>query len=312
MIARYECLHRHPVVFRALTGVSLAEFDTLIADVLPQYAATERLRHTRPARQRAIGAGPPFRLDSRDQVLLTVVWLRKYLTHELLGWLFAVSDSTVTRCLGRLLPVLAAAGVATMRLPPPPSHLRLQRDTLLAAIPELLVIVDSFAQRVQRPKERAAADTWYSGKKKQHTMKSQLVVDEDSGAIVEVGPSVKGPTADITLLKQSGVVDRLPPGVGIGGDLAYMGVQALHPAGLGATPRKKPCVKERSPEDRACNKAFSQRRIVVEHTMGRVRRWECLTHADREHREHHRERVQAVSGWVNRQLRGRERVAVAA
>jgi len=63
MIARYECLHRHPVVFRALTGVSLAEFDTLIADVLPQYAATERLRHTRPARQRAIGAGPPFRLE---------------------------------------------------------------------------------------------------------------------------------------------------------------------------------------------------------------------------------------------------------
>ncbi|MDQ2809908.1 MAG: transposase [Chloroflexota bacterium] len=312
MIARYESVCRHPVVFRALTGLAIAEFDTLIAAVLPQYAAAEQVRHTRPARQRAIGAGPPFRLDSRDQVLLTVVWLRKYLTHELLGWLFGVSDSTVTRCLARLLPVLAAAGAATMRMPQPAQRPRLQRADLLAEVPELLVIVDSFEQRVQRPHQRAEADTWYSGKKKQHTMKSQLTVDEDTGEIVDVGPSVRGPTADMTLLKDSHVLDRLPTGVGIGGDLAYIGIKDLHPSGLGATPRKKPRGKERPAADKAYNTAFARRRIVVEHTIGRARRWECLTQTDREHREHQRERVQAVSGFVNRQLRGIGRVAAAA
>jgi len=71
---------------------------------------------------------------------------------------------------------------------------------------------------------------------------------------------------------------------------------------LGATPRKKPRGKERPAADIAYNTAFSRRRIGVEHTIGRLRRFEALTRADRQHRTQHRERVQAVSGLVNRQI----------
>jgi len=288
-----------------MTGLRLAEFDELLQDVLPRFGAAETQRLTRATRRRAVGGGHPFELAPRDQVLLTVVWLRRYPIHEVLGFLFAVSDSTVGRYIQRVLPLLEATGRATMRLPDPGRKQRRQLAELLQETPALAVVIDSFEQRVQRPRTRSAADPYYSGKKKQHTLKSQIAVDEFTGEIVDVAESVPGPTADIVLLEQSGLLTRLPEGVGALGDLAYMGIAKLHPKGKGATPRKKPRGQPRPPEDVAFNTAFAQRRIVVEHSILRLRYYQALTQTDRNHRQQHTPRVIAVAGLVNRQIRHR-------
>jgi hypothetical protein len=47
---------------------------------------------SRPNRKRAIGAGHPFDLPEPDQILLTIVWLRRHPTREVLGYLFGVGD----------------------------------------------------------------------------------------------------------------------------------------------------------------------------------------------------------------------------
>ena len=301
MILRYAHLSRHPAVFLRLTGLRVAEFDALVADLLPGYAAAERARHQRPGRRRAAGAGHPFALPPRDALLLAVVWLRQYPTHEVLGYLFGVSATTAGRALARWLPLLEAAGRDTMRLPDPGKKRRHHLDALLADTPELAVIVDTFEQRVQRPRARAAADALYSGKKRQHTLKVQLAINEVTGAVVDVAASAPGPTHDLTLLKDSGLLARLPDGVGVLGDLGYQGLGQLHP--LGTTPRRKPRGRERSPEDAAYNRAFARRRIPVEHTIGEVRRYQCLSQTDRHHRRHHHARASAVAGLVNRRLR---------
>jgi hypothetical protein len=192
-----------------------------------------------------------------------------------------------------------------MRLPDPGRKRRKALDSLLEDTPELAVIIDSFEQRVQRSKERTEADGYYSGKKKQHTLKSQIAVDEETGEICDVSESVVGPTADITLLKESGLLERLPQGVGAIGDLAYVGIAEAHPHGQGATPRRKPRGKDRPPEDVCFNRAFSRRRIKVEHTIGRMRRYQSLSQTDRHHRHNHTSRVRAVASLVNRQLRAR-------
>jgi hypothetical protein len=299
---RYIHLTQHPNVFYAVTGLRVAEFDELLADVLPQYAAHEQQRLERPDRQRAIGAGHPFELKERDHILLTVVWLRVYPTHEVLGYLFGVSDSTVSRLIRRVLPVLEQAGRDTMRMPDPGKKRRRKLDELLQDTPELAVVIDSFEQRVQRPRDREEADSYYSGKKKQHTLKSQVAVDETTGQVVDVAESVRGPTADLTVLEQSQLLDRLPSGVGGIGDLAYIGIDKLHPDGLGAAPRRKPRGKPRSAEDVAYNTAFSRRRIIVENTIGRMRRYQSITQTDRNHRQLHTPRVLAIAGLVNRQI----------
>jgi hypothetical protein len=299
---RYEHLKHHANVFLKMTGLRSNEFAALVDDLLPQFAQAEQERLSRPDRQRDIGGGRNTELDGRDQVLLTVVWLRVYPTHEVLDYLFGVSDSTVSRIIQRVLPLLEQAGRDTMRMPDPGRKRRRSLDELLQDTPDLAVIIDSFEQKVQRPKNRDERDGFYSGKKKTHTLKNQVAVDEQTGAIVDISDSVPGPTADIKLLEQSGLMKRLPDGVGGMGDLAYSGIDKLHPHGLGASPRRKPRGKSRTPEDVAYNTAFSRRRILVENTIGRLRRYQSLSQTDRQHRQHHSARVCAVAGLVNRQL----------
>src|SRR5215216_4115411 len=103
MIAKYYNLQRYPTVFKALTGLTVSEFDQLVKDVTPLYQQAQQERHalaTTPSgklkqRQRAVGGGRHCKLLMRDQFLLVVVWLRKYPTNEVLGFLFGVSDSVV-------------------------------------------------------------------------------------------------------------------------------------------------------------------------------------------------------------------------
>jgi hypothetical protein len=339
MILRFDHLQRFPRVFRTMTGLTVAEFDALWTDLQPRLQAARRARGQRPGRRRAPGGGPPFTSGARDQALVTIVWLRQYPTHEALGFFFGVSDSTARRVLIDVLPILEAAGQDSMRLPDPGKARRKTVDALLAQTPELAVVIDSFEQRVQRPrrpKGAAAAgagsstptapggntptppgasatkderhpDTWYSGKKKQHTIKSQVAVDETTGCLVDVSDSVPGPTADIKLLQASGLMARLPEGVGGLGDLAYVGIDDLAPAGRGAAPRRKPRGKPRPEQDVASNRAFAKRRIVVEHGIRRLRCYQALAQTDRQHRRQHRSRVRAVAGLVNHQTRHRQR-----
>lgn len=305
MILRYAHLSRHPAVFHTMTGLTVAAFDDLVTDLLPACVSAKQQRLTRPNRQRAIGGGRHNDLCWTNQLLLTVIWLRTYPTNEVLAYLMGVSDSTISRVIARILPLLEASGKDTMRLPDPGRKRRKTLDTLLNETPELAVIIDTFEQPVQRSTDRADADAHYSGKKKRHTLKSQIAVDEETGEICDLSESVVGPTADITLLKESQLLARLPEGVGGIGDLAYVGIAELHPKGLGATPRRKPRGKDRPPEDVCFNRAFAKRRIKVEHTIGRMRRYQCVNQTDRHHRRNHSARTRAVAGLVNRQIRSR-------
>jgi DDE superfamily endonuclease/Helix-turn-helix of DDE superfamily endonuclease len=298
MIARLDHLRKRPAVFRHLTGIPAAVFDELAAAVVPAVESAHRARLDRPGRRRAVGGGDDFDLSTADQVLLTVVWLRQYPTNEALGFLFGVSDSTASRARARCLPALEKAGRDTMRLPDPGRGRRKRLPALLRDTPGLAVVVDSFEQRTQRPRRRQRA--YYSGKKKAHTLKSQVTVDEESGHFVGVSDSVPGRRADLKLLEESRVLGRLPAGVGALGDLGYVGIGRLHP--LGASPRRKPRGKPRPPEDVRYNRAFSRRRIVVEHAIGRLRRFRAVAHVNRHRREGHAARVRAIAGLVNRML----------
>jgi len=300
MILRREQLQKHPSVFRAMTGLTVKAFDQMLPELLTAFGTDRRRRLDRPGRKRAYGGGDAFDLSVADQFLLTVVWLRHYPTQECLGYLFGVSDSTALRVLRRCLPLLERSGKDTMRLPDPGRGQRKDLPALLKDTPALAVIVDTFEQRSQRPQRRQRA--YYSGKKKAHTLKSQVAVDED-GRVADVGPSRPGRWADLKVFRRSGLVGRLIQAkVGALGDLGYVGLDGLSPRLRGATPRRKPRGHERPPEDRRYNRAFARRRIKVEHAIGRLRRYQALSQVDRHRRKNHTARVRAVAGLVNRML----------
>jgi DDE superfamily endonuclease/Helix-turn-helix of DDE superfamily endonuclease len=300
MILRRDHLGNHPSVFRSMTGLTVGAFDRMLPELLAAFDADRCRRLDRPGRRRAIGGGDDFDLPVADQFLLTVVWLRHYPTQECLGYLFGVSDSTALRAVRRCLPLLERAGRDTMRLPDPGKGQRRDLPALLKETPALAVIVDTFEQRTQRPQRRQRA--YYSGKKKAHTLKSQVAVDED-GQVVDVGPSRPGRWADLKVFRRSGLVGRLLRAkVGALGDLGYLGLDGVHPKLPGATPRRKPRGQARPPEDRRYNRAFARRRIKVEHAIGRLRRYQALTAVNRHGRKGHEMRVRAVAGLVNRML----------
>jgi len=304
MILRYSMLRHKPGIFKAMTGLSVALFDELVWDLEPAYAQATVARRERPGRKRAVGAGHPCCLAARDEVLLTVIWLRHSVTQEALGYFFGVSDTTALRAIGRVLPVLEAAGRDTMRQPPPARRQRYGVAEALRAFPELADlddearVVDSFEQRVQRPTDQKEADRHYSGKKKAHTLKVQVVVELGSGSIREVTPSVPGPCADPTLLRDSGALERLPQGTRMLGDKAYRWkkkaeTDAPLPPPV-AIPRRKPRGKPLPPEDGVYNRAFACVRITVEHVIRDLRIYQALSHVDRHRRQQHTARTCAV------------------
>jgi hypothetical protein len=300
MILRREQLGQHPSVFRSMTGLTVQAFDRLLPELVAAFAAARRRRLDRPGRRRALGGGDDFDLGVADQFLLTVVWLRHYPTQECLGYLFGVSDSTALRAVRRCLPVLEQSGRDTMRMPDPGRGRRKGLPALLKDTPALAVLVDTFEQRTHRPQRRQRA--WYSGKKKAHTLKSQVAVDED-GRFVDVAESRPGPWADLKVFRRSGLAGRLArAGVGALGDLGYLGIDGLVRGLRGATPRRKPKGRPRPDVDRPYNRAFARRRVRVEHAIGRLRRFQALTAVNRHGRRGHAARVRAAAGLVNRML----------
>jgi len=229
--------------------------------------------------------------------------LRHYFTQEALGYFFGVSDSTAKRAIERVLPVLERMGRDTMRQPPPSRRQRYGVADALHAYPELADlddetrVVDSFEQRVQRPRDHREADRHYSGKKKAHTVKTQVVVTLGNGDVRGVTPGVPGPVADPTLLRQSGVLARATPDDPLMGDQAYRAVDNV------VTPRRKPRGKERPPEDVAFNRAFARARIIAEHSIRDLRQFQALTLPDRHRRRGQEPRVCAVVALRARRCR---------
>lgn len=304
MLLRRQHLGQYPTVFRALTGLTVAAFDAMLPGLREAFHADRRRRLDRPDRRRAFGGGDAFDLDPADQFLLTVVWLRHYPTQEVLGFLFGVSDSSALRAVARCLPLLEKAGKDAMRMPDPGRGRRRDLAALLKDTPELAVVIDTFEQRTQRPKRRQRA--YYSGKKKAHTLKSQVAVDED-GRFVDVAESRPGRWADLKVLKGSGLLGKPARAkVGALADLAYVGIDDLHARVHGATPRRKPRGQERPAGDRRYNRAFARRRIVVEHGLARLRRYQALSQVDRHRRRGHTARVRAAAGLVNRMMEHRD------
>ena len=74
---KYLYLSGYPQIFLTMTGLQLDEFEELVSEVGPLYEAAEQARLNRPARQRALGGGDHPDLAVRDQILMTIIWLRQ-------------------------------------------------------------------------------------------------------------------------------------------------------------------------------------------------------------------------------------------
>ena len=243
-------LKQHPQVFTRLFGISPDKFDTLAAQVVPLWikAEKQRLNHPRKIKK---GGGRPYALTPEEVVAMLLLYTRAYITHSFLGALFDVHDSRVCRYFARMRPSVEAV----FDLP--------IKNTDLSEEEILKLVVDATEQRT----ERRNTGCGYSGKKKTHTIKTQIVVDK-KGTIRHVSSSVPGNIHDKKLFDQCALL--LPDGTL--GDLGYLGTNLV-------IPFKSSKLHALTKRQREWNTCHSKKRIIVEHVFASLKAFRIL--ADR-------------------------------
>ena len=100
---RYNTLRHRPRYVLAFTGLTIEEFNQLVASIRSDWITQRIERLTRPERRRKIGGGRKYVLpDLEDQLLIVLVWAKLYPAYLFLEYLFSVDESTVSRMIGSI------------------------------------------------------------------------------------------------------------------------------------------------------------------------------------------------------------------
>ena len=102
----YEKAIRSPKMFKALTGMSPRQFDSLYEDVEKIHGAARRARLSSKPRARGIGAGRPTALGLKEQLIMLLSYYRTYMTQNIEGLLFGTGQATVSRTITDLEPTV--------------------------------------------------------------------------------------------------------------------------------------------------------------------------------------------------------------
>jgi hypothetical protein len=262
-----EHLNSYPAEkVRALLGVTLVALSELLAKVLPELVRRRQAKRVqRPDRQRAVGGGRRRRLKPYQEVLLTLVSLRHHVAPAVVGERFGVSADTAENTFPEVVFVLRDICPAQRWN----AEKRWQKNEPRWTPDEVeRVLIDSFESPVRRPSLPARQKRIYSGKKKRHTRKSQVVTDA-KGAILDLDPGQRGPTADKRLYEQRTVAERYPHAQKQG-DLAYQGIAGVR------VPHKKPKGERLTEAQRAENRRLATVRVHVEPGIRRIKGWRIL------------------------------------
>jgi IS5 family transposase len=303
----YDDLCRHPAAFPSLTGMTRAEFDALAerferAETELRSAATATRRDGK-ARTRAAGAGHPHRHDGCGWLLMALLWLRIYPTYEVLGFFFGLHKRNAQLNVRGALEVLDSFDDFPFDRPGRDRPKLRSAATVMAAFPQVRIIIDGKEQRCNRPEGYEEQKPYYSGKKKCHTIKTQVVVDP-TGRIESVSDSVPGgANHDLKVLRSSEVLEGLDAGEGAMLDKGYVGIRNDYPDVPIILPFKAWRGRPLTEEQKAYNRVVASHRVVVEHTMAQLNRFTVLRQVFRAQKRHrHSQVVRVVAKLVNRRM----------
>jgi len=238
-----------------------------------------------------------------------LLYYRLYITSTLTGVLFDLDQSNVLKDIHKLEPL-------AKEILPLPQKLhdkakRLQNiEEIEAMFPEFKAFTDATEQEIPRPKNKQKRKTHYSGKRKRHTVKTQLTVNS-KGLIIHKSRHVRGSTHDYALYKHSH--PKLPTKVRSGLDLGYLGIKDDYPnlncvlpikkknPGRGKVGVKAP---ELSIEQKAFNRELASERVVVEHTNSRVKKFLVWGGEFRNRPKRYDVMTDIVSGLINFRILG--------
>ena len=172
-----------------------------VARVLPAFAAAYAVLYPPDktwegkVRQRQSGGGAKGGLPQMaDNLFFILVYQKTNPLQTMHGLQFELSQPQTHYWIHRLLPVLQRA-LAALGMAPERDARRVATSALaLEGAPDMAI--DGTERRRQRPTNAAQQQAQYSGKKKTHTDKNILLVNEHTTKVVYRGPTVAGKKHD--------------------------------------------------------------------------------------------------------------------
>jgi len=232
----YTTLHDRPREFLAATGLTHDEFVRVLPAFATAYTVLSPPDKTWEGkeRQRQRGGGAKGGLPHmEDKLLFILVYQKTNPLQTMHGLQFALRQAQTNYWIHHLLPVLQHA-LPALGVAPERDASRVATSALaLEGAPDMAI--DGTERRRQRPTDAAQQQEHYSGKKKTHTDKNILLVNEHTTKVISLGPTVAGKKHDKKAADE--------------GELAYptnatlakdTGFQGYEPAGvLTRQPKKK-------------------------------------------------------------------------
>lgn len=259
--------------FKRLCGVHRETFDRMV----------ETVKKGLPIKKKT---GRPSKLRLEDQVLMTLEYWREYRTYFHIGQSWGVDETTAYRIIRKIEDILIKA---------PEFHLPGKKQLLQESDGEETVIVDVTETPVEKPKKKQKS--YYSGKKKKHRLKAQIILEEKSERIICTAYG-KGREHDFRIYKNSEIA--LPLEKELLGDKGYQGIQKLH--ANSQTPKKKPRGGRLSEVEKKQNRQLARRRVIVENIFRWLKIFRILSERYRNRRKRFGLRFNLIASLYNLEL----------
>lgn len=216
-----------------------------------------------------------------EMVILFLLYIKNYNAMEDYAFEFKVSKSTICTIIHFVLAAL----------------LKDKNFTLFGSICTKTDIsedrqIDVTEIRIERPRYNQKEK--YSGKKKYHTMKIQIIRGVKTGFIyeIEIGP---GAEHDFHLWKRT--FEGTPSNVTHEVDLGYLGMDKIHKNSR--IPHKNSKYYKLTEEEIKENKELAKDRIFIEHTNSWIKRFKILSSKFRNHLSYFAKFAVLLCGFYN-------------
>ncbi len=256
---------------KALTGLTVREFENLVADFAWNYAEYEAKR--KPDRKRKLGGGRDSKLETiREKLFYALFYLKTYPTFDVASFYVGFARSKACTWAHLLFGILEQTLKRKLVLPERKISSPEEFERLYPGIKE--VFADGIERSIERGKNRKKQQKNYSGKKKMHTRKSVVVADKKKRVLV-LTKQRSGRRHDKRLADKDLIFEQLPEDVDAYADTAFEGEKRVH--ARMHIPQKKPKGRLLSEEQKEMNTLISSFRIVVEHAISGIKRYRSVS-----------------------------------
>jgi IS5 family transposase len=288
MISTFEYIQKYPRRAKQLLGISYDQFTDLVNYAKKIHEEEQLKLEQRKVRIHRRGGGRKELLSIPEQVCLCLFYLRQIPTFEVLAIMFGISKTLSNdtfhywrKILRKILPSSLIEQVEDQE-----GDLMIVQEILTS----FKLLVDSLEQPIDRPSDNEEQKKFFSGKKKQHTVKNQIVSLPEGKDIIDVKVGYPGPTADIKLFREQQT--KFDEEQEFEGDKAYQGGNNI------TTPHKKKRKQQLNEQQKEENKALSSKRIFVEHLIRVVKIFQVASQRFRLNADVYNEIVLLVCGLV--------------